>query len=701
MPELEFLSNVAGAAAFAILVAVLAASWKGGRVNSLVLLACAVSAAWFALQAYYYAVPSKVVISTVQYGELLRGVAWYACLLAILDLNRENGRHARRIWVPVGLIATLCVAQVLWLTAPWFAWTWGGYILRARLDLLGFLLLAVAGLVLVEMLYRNTRPEHRWSLRALCFAMGGVFTYDIFLYAHGVLFNSLSRELWSVRGAVNALSVPLLALAMVRNPHWKADIFVSRQMVFHGTAVVLVGAYLLLMAGAGYALRRFGGGWGESLQIVFFFGALLLLVMLMASSQLRARTKVFLAKHFYRNKYEYREEWLRFTRTLADCQGPRPQIEQAVIRAIAGIMDSRWGILWLRHESNQFVPVREWQVGTLPVDADEPVDSAFCEFLTRTNWIVEIRDGQAWGETGELALPAWLRRMTNAWLVVPLQLSGGLLGYIVLARSLAERSLDWEDRDLLKTVAQQTASYIALINATDALADSRQFEAYNRLSAFVVHDLKNLTAQLSLVVSNAERHRRNPEFIDDALQTVTNAVAKLNRLVTSLRTRKLEQQAVTATGLGPLLEAVVSEHRMRRPAPTLEVVENSAALVERAQLAKAIGHLVQNAQEATPESGRVGLRLRREGAAAIIEIEDTGCGMDPQFVRDHLFRPFDTTKGNAGMGIGVYEARQIINGADGQLDVRSTPGVGTTFTIRLPVAAESQDRPVRAAVAGR
>lgn len=689
MVELVVASNALGALLFGVLAVVLLFNWKRGWVGSLLLASTAISALWFGVQLAYYREVPWLSLPVVQIGEVIRDAGWFACLVAILNLARAGRPAGGRVSIVPVALGALCAVQILLLLGmaegialrDWFG-------MSTNVVLVGFLLLGVAGLVLVEQLYRNTRVEQRWSVRPFCFGVGGLFAYDIFLYSHAVLFNEIVPDLWNVRGFINAVSVPLMALAVVRNPHWKADLFVSRQVVFHSTAVVLIGGYLLLMSAAGYYIRVYGGTWGNALQAVFFFGTLLLLIMLLSSSQLRARVKVFLAKHFYRNKYEYREEWLNFTRTLAECEGERRAIESNIVRAIANLMDCRWGMLWLRQDGDRFVPVSQWHVGALPHGAAEPAGSRLAGFLENRGWVVDLDEYAADpGLYDSLPLPGWLREMTNAWLLVPLLLRDRLIGFVVLSRSLANRRLDWEDRDLLKTVAQQTASYLALLNVTEDLTQARQFEAYNRLSAFVVHDLKNLAAQLSLVMSNARRYRDNPEFIADAFATVGNAVTKMNRMVENLRAGRSDGAAVGRVNLADLLASVVADLRVAEPVPTLDVGPLDVVVkADRARLAKALSHLVQNAQEATPAAGRVDIRLRPEDGYAIVEIADTGCGMETEFIRDHLFRPFDTTKGNAGMGIGVFETRQIVTANGGTLAVTSAPGEGTRFTIRLPQA---------------
>jgi signal transduction histidine kinase len=125
------------------------------------------------------------------------------------------------------------------------------------------------------------------------------------------------------------------------------------------------------------------------------------------------------------------------------------------------------------------------------------------------------------------------------------------------------------------------------------------------------------------------------------------------------------------------------------------VDERLHAQIDRDRFAMVAAHLIRNAQEATGAEGKVEVRARREGPHAVITIEDDGCGMDPEFVRTRLFKPFDSTKGSKGMGIGAYQAREYVRSVGGWLEVETRPGQGTTLRIILPLALDE-----RAAAAG-
>jgi putative PEP-CTERM system histidine kinase len=309
------------------------------------------------------------------------------------------------------------------------------------------------------------------------------------------------------------------------------------------------------------------------------------------------------------------------------------------------------------------------------------------QWLQKYEWIIDI---QEWFVAPDLyrnlQLPGQLTDTPKAWLIIPLLFGDRLQGILLLRESDLVRDLNWEDRDLLKVAGKQAASHLAQYQADKALVESRQFEAFNRLSAYVIHDLKNILAQLSLMVANAQKHKHNPEFIDDMVDTVSNTVNRMSNLMAQLRsgTVQREQQIF---GLAELLKTVVAGNELRPPIPELVLVDSEPRLeCDRERLQTVFEHLVQNAQEATKKDGHVTVRLLKSQGSAVVEIEDDGAGMDEHFVRHRLFRPFDSTKGLTGMGIGAFESRDFVRSLGGDISVQSTPGQGSLFRVHIPSA---------------
>ena len=354
---------------------------------------------------------------------------------------------------------------------------------------------------------------------------------------------------------------------------------------------------------------------------------------------------------------------------------------------MADIVESPAGLLWLSQETNCYSLVDNWNMPELDVRQIEQMNSMI-QFLAKTQWIIDL-DEYARNRSiyQDLQVPNLLLDLPGVWLVVPLMHQTQLLGFTVLTHARAKDKLDWEIRDLLRTAGRQVAGYLALLDVNLALASARQFEAFNRLSAFVVHDLKNIVAQLSLISTNADEHRNNPLFIEDALSTISHATQKMNRLLAQLRIQHSATQNIISLNLLEIIEQVVKNRSVAEPKPVIKQADNSAQiLADKDRLAAIVEHLVQNAQDATNNDGYVNLRLYTEHNQAKIVIEDNGCGMSEEFIRDRLFKPFQTTKGNAGMGIGVYEAYEFAKALGGRIDVSSRVGEGTTFLVSLPLA---------------
>jgi putative PEP-CTERM system histidine kinase len=683
---------VTAAGIFMALLLVVLTGRAGGTFRRLLALAVAASVLWAASSAYQAASESPLIFT--QLLELLRDLAWLTFLLHMLNV-KAGGKGAVSAWLTTvrhGLFAFIAVMMALGLYLHFSAASLP-FLSKIDFQLAGHLMLAVVGLVLLEQILRNTPSDLLRAIKYLCFGIGGMFAYDFYLYSDALLFQRVDPALWEARGFVNAAIVPVIGVGLARNPQWSPGLFISRRIVFHTSALLGSGIYLLAMGIGGYYVRDYGGTWGVVAQTFFLFGAGLLLLILLFSSPLRARLRVFINKHFFHYKYDYREEWLRFIKTLSSSDQNVP-LPERVVRAIAQMIDCPGGVLWVRrdgHEDGIFKPEALWNI-TLPVPASEPANSSLIQFLEIQKWVINLdeyqRDPELYRSLGDLKMPSWLKFIPDAWLISPLILHERLLGFVVLTRSQAShRHFNWEDSDLLKTSGSQAASYLAQHAISQALAEARQFEAFNRLSTYVVHDLKNLVSQLSLVVSNAARHKNNPLFMENVISTVDNSVTKMNRLLQRLRDG-VQTESKLSVDLAQLLDEVVRESQSAKPSPVFECqAVNLTVTADRDRLASVVGHVIRNAQDATPENGKVFVRLQKVNGHAVIEVEDTGCGMDESFMSARLFRPFQTTKGSSGMGIGVFEAREFVRSLGGDVYVNSKPGLGTVFRIHLPYQA--------------
>ncbi|MCX4025003.1 PEP-CTERM system histidine kinase PrsK [Endozoicomonas sp. SM1973] len=681
MDSVGFVSYSIAATAYLALTFLLCTRLKEGTVGGWLVLATAGMSIWAGIAAYA-SWDETVFLADVLPVEAVRALLWCWFLLKLLGYTALAGSKIIAVGRPALLVA---VALLVWLEVDSDFLSLVQQQSASDLRIISHLLLAIISLFLIEQLYRNTQVDKRWAVKHLYLGLTVAFAFDFILYAEALLYSHINLVMWNARGLVDALIVPLIALSATRNPKWAVDVFVSRRVIYRTSVLVITGGYLLVMAIAGYYIRDFGGEWSEVFLAVFITSALVGFFVLLFSAQIRAKFKVLINKHFFHFKYDYRDEWMRLNNALVSIDATEP-LQQRCIKVMADTVDSPAGVLWCKDKKSVFQPVYGWNM-RFSDHWQETRESELVRFLMVKKWVINKTEYDANQSLYDgVAFPDWFTQNEDNWLIVPLINHDDLFGFIVLAKPRAKRTINWEEHDLLKMIGYQLTNYLALIDASEELANARQFEAYNRLSAFVVHDLKNVVAQLSLIVTNASKHKHNPEFIDDALETLTNAVAKMNRMLEQLRKGKIPTKNKSIVDLNTIIAEVARQQSGYTPQVMLVNSDQTISLnIDRAKLVSVLGHLVQNAQDATEDSGWVKLTAGQDTDNAIISITDNGVGMDAEFIKTRLFKPFDTTKGNAGMGIGVFDAKEFIESQDGIISVNSEPGKGTEFMIRLPL----------------
>lgn len=660
------------ALAYAALSTLLVMRWRTRMQGSLLLVACVVSAIWAIAGAFGVVGPL---------ADAIHLSVWLLFLTRVVSAT-VGTRETRQLRWSVHAAAVVLIALGII-----------GGVLRglgrlpdafATAQVYGLLLLALLGFLLLDQVMRNTRAAKQWIVKLVWVGVGGIFFCDVVLYATVLMLGEAPQAFWDARGiALASLALPIAA-GVSRIERWTPQLFVSRKFVVYSAGFVGAGLFLVTLSLVGFYLRSYGGTWGGAAQLVVLFGGLVALVVLLLSNQARGRMQVFVSKHLYPHRRDFREEWLGLVKTMTAPEEDLSLPERACT-ALGQVLNAAPGGCWLRHENRQFVP----SGGELaPDDAgSEPIDGAFGAFVQDRDWIVDLDDERRQPGVSGCPVPPWLLAMPRARYVVPLITRDALIGFVVTGRAYAEGRLTWEELDLARVCARQVASYLELEKSAAELALSRQFEAYNRLTAFIMHDLKNLIAQQQLVVRNAVRHKGNPEFVDDAIATIDNSVQRMTRLLEQLRRHAVDELARTHR-VRDLCDDAIQRCGGRKPVPRLSVSTDEVCVnLQGERLVAVLVNLLRNAQEATAESGSVEIEVRQDARFVRIEIVDTGAGMDATFVRDRLFRPFDSTKGTQGMGVGAYQAREFVRSVGGDVDVNSTPGEGTRFVLRVPAAA--------------
>ncbi len=673
LSDIGVISFSIGAVAFLTLGLIVSIGKRQRSATMVMVLASLLTAAWCGVNVVHYATGRDLAILTGVLEQARTG-AWLLFLYMVLTLPADEQRPRppdRTLWGALAALALALLFEALRpvpepLLAP------VQYALRLTMVVIGF--------ALIENLVRNSNEEQRWSIKYLCIGLGGILTYELFFYADALLFLDPNPSLAIARGAVHGLVVPLLIVSTLRRDAWSPRIALSQKSAVFSTALIASGLYLLLMAASAFYIRLAGGSWGPVIQTTFMFGCVVVLAVILSSGSVRARLKVLVAKHFFQYRYDYREEWIRFMSTVSDTDGMEP-LDLRVIKAIATPVESVGGALWLR-QAGRFALASTWNMTATSLTEDEV--ASLTRFVEARAWIVDITAAAGDGAGYEdLQLPETLLRITDAWLVVPLLHKVEIIGFVVLAKPRAPRHLTWEDFDLLRLLARQSASYLAEQSAAGQLAEARQFERFNRRATFVMHDLKNLVSQLSLVSANIAKHGDKPDFRADMSAVMNDAVTKMKQLMDRLHSEQ-EGGPQSQVSLQALLGELV---RAKRSAEvTLQFDHGGEDVLvpgDHDRLVAMLTHIIQNAIDATGGQGWVKIALSRQDGAAVVEVTDNGAGMERSFIDNELFKPFRSTK-RGGFGIGAFQSRQYARELGGDVDVISSPGAGTTMRIILP-----------------
>lgn len=661
-----------------------------------VVLACLATAVWAGVSAAALLGVSALGIVWTLAG-IIRTFAWLNVLARILEVQEPKvlpaGRRllkGRMLFVGLIAVALPSVLGAVPDLAPVSS-------TLTSLTLAGPLIASVAGLVMAEKVFVRSGLSGRWGLKYLVLSLVTIFGFDLYLFADALLLNILTLNILEARGLVATMLVPLLAISILRMKSWVQDgapnLNASRATALHGVALLGSGLYLLTMAAIAFFVRETGGEWGNTLQITFLVGGFVVMFAVLGSGRFVSQVKIYVQKAFFTYSYDYREEWRRFIAMMSAHQ--TLTLGERIVHTIANTMDSPSGALWVWQAADgAYIANAAWNYhGARP---SEKGDSPFVEALYQRGWIVEVASTAAGPICNPaIDLPPWLADRAETWLVVPLAHRNEMLGFLVLDRARAPRRLDWEDRDLLKTVAAHASSYLAEELAANALDEAQKFEDFNRRFAFVAHDIKNIVGQMSLIVGNAERFGDNPDFQRDMLETVRNSTDRMKALLDQLtekRRRPEKAMSLATVDLEPLVAETAERWRKTNARVRAEIVSGPCPVRGNSDsLVAVLDHLIDNALESIGPAGRVEIGLRRVGDGIGIEVKDNGSGMDPDFARNELFRPMHSTKAG-GYGIGAFQTRHVIREMGGRLEVDTAPNRGTTMRILFPVAADDRPR---------
>jgi putative PEP-CTERM system histidine kinase len=547
---------------------------------------------------------------------------------------------------------------------------------------MGLMVYCILSLMNVEATYSAASVSEKWRIKFEVIGFGSILAVLIFYFSQGLLYRSINMNLTPVRSGVFILASFLIGYARV----FRGDgvrIAVSQYVLYRSLTLLTVGLYLLILGLIGEGLRYFGVSFSRDLTIFTAFATGIGMVIVLLSGRARRRAVVFLRKHFFAQKHEYRDEWLKFTERLSSCKTVA-DVYNAILTTYRETFGLKGGALYLTDkETKVYNPV---------ISQNMPggeqalrISASLHAYLVDRERVLNTSDGEF---RPEQDVSTFIREC-GARLIVPLIHNNELTGFLSLGDQLAPEKLIYEDYDLMKTLARQATYAILNFRLSEELGETREIAAVGKISAFVIHDLKNLATSLSLVLENAKSHIGNAEFQQDMLETIGNTVDKMKGLMQRLKTipekSRLERQA---TDLSLIVKAALQE--VNGVSGNIDVrcrVSSVISSVDREEMKNVIVNMILNASDATKGRGIIEVETGAGNGTCYIIVKDDGCGMEKEFIDNQLFRPFRTTK-KKGLGIGLYQCRQIVAAHGGRIEVESSPGKGSIFTVYLPRVEE-------------
>ena len=516
--------------------------------------------------------------------------------------------------------------------------------------------------------------------------------FEFVTYANATMVNQVEVGYIAARGYIYFLLMPLLVISIRRIHHWGIDIFISRDVVLHSSLLLVAGGYLFVMAVIGYAINFVGGSWGATVQIILVVMSFALLATVFLSNAFRTKIKIFITKHFFANQYDYRVEWVKLTKWLTRSGESTSDVYHAGLTGLLNAVQYDSGLLFKVSKSGIECIAKASQLSHADIDEKQiSMLNKLVEYSGENGWIIDtdaylVKPFDYEG----LKLDREVLKQWNYQLFIPFMQDNNVWGFAVLAAGDKEKvTLNWEVKDYLNAVSEQVGTFIQHHEAAQVVAENAQFAAFNRMSAFVLHDLKNVLAQVDLILANAQQHKHNPEFIEDTFETLEHTKARMEKMLKQLTDKKVVEDSVNDEQcLSSVIDEVIKQRcSSLSPVPKLHLMKERSVVVDKEKVANVLYHLISNAQQATSDDGEIDVVLNVDSAqnTQLVLIEDSGIGMEKSFIEERLFKPFDTTKGNAGMGIGAYDAKTYLESIGGKLVVTSEVGKGSCFTLHFPI----------------
>jgi putative PEP-CTERM system histidine kinase len=548
---------------------------------------------------------------------------------------------------------------------------------------MGVMVYCVIALTFLESTFAATTGTDRWRMKFEVIGITSILAIFIFYFSQGLLYRTINMDLLPIRSGVLILAGILIGYSKIFRGN-SVKVSVSRYILYRSLTLLVVGIYLLILGLIGEGMRYFDISFSRELGIFIAFVTGIAMLFILFSEQLRRRVKVFFNKHFYAHKRDYRTEWLTFTEKLTSCR-TIAEVQSTILDTYKEVFGLKGASLYLLDENKKCYTSRSNR--DMPGgNPDFPEYSGLVTYFKERGRVYNPYDEEYAATEEEKTFV----HQTGAWLIVPLLRNGDLNGFVVLGDQLSREKLIYEDFDLMKNLSKQALLSLANFRLSEELAETREIAAVARISSFVIHDLKNLASSLTLLLDNADEYIGNMEFQKDMIGTIRNSVNRMQDLIQRLKNIPEKQLLnIETADIHTVTRDTVNEFLNMKPDLELYCEGScSVSRIDREEIKKVILNLILNAIDANNGKGVIKVRTGTNGNMVFVSVTDNGCGMTEDFIANHLFKPFRTTK-KKGLGIGLYQCKQIIEAHGGDIEVKSKAGNGSVFTVYLNVVNES------------
>lgn len=552
------------------------------------------------------------------------------------------------------------------------------------------LTLTLGVIINLEKTFRVSVGMSRWRIKYMFLGMAMIFGVKIYALSQMILFSTYDPALSHLAALGVILGCCLIGISHFRSGFGEIDLYPSRTFLQGSLTILLAGGYFFVVGVLAQVVKMLGGMASFPAQALVVLLGLVGLTVLLLSDRFRTGLQRFVSRHFQRAEHDFRKIWTEFTNQTSSV------LDEATLAVNAAeVISGNFHVLGVTVFRTSVDPPALRCLGSTekqraPTEID--LDSTAIAEIRALGQSFNLEDPKhPWADAIRKACPTKFDHGGER-LAIPLVASEQLVGLVILADRVNGVPYSHEEMDLLACIGIQLAGAFLNHSLTEKVLQAKELEAFQTISTFFVHDLKNAANSLNLTLQNLPIHFDDPEFRVDTVKTVGRTVERINQMILKLGSLRHELQlhrvpcrldllcAEVLDGLDPEMRNGGVIHRDLQIVPECRLDPEAICSV--------VTNLVVNAREAMDGKGDIHVAIGAENGRLHLTVADEGCGMSADFIKNQLFRPFCSTK-TKGLGIGMFQCKKIVEAHQGSIGVESAPEKGTRFTILFPITLES------------